>query len=230
MIPIRDINARVRFPIVNYALIGLCIVAFLFELSVADADALVRQYGMVPAELKLALERPNSPRFWEEMQAVLTSMFLHGGWFHIIGNLLYLRVFGDNVEDRFGHAMFLVFYLLSGVAGAAAQYAIDPDSTTPMIGASGAIAGVLGAYIVLFPTAKIVTLFPVFIFLTFIEVPALFFLGLWAAQQLLSGYASIALEESEQIAWFAHLGGFALGLVAGAVFRIMKALRRRRRR
>jgi membrane associated rhomboid family serine protease len=229
VIPIRDINPRVRFPIVNYGLLALCILAFLFQLSVADVDDLIRTYGMVPSELHEALTRPSGPRLWEELQAVLTSMFLHGGWFHIIGNLLYLRVFGDNIEDRFGHAVFLLFYLLSGVAGALGQYAIAPESHTPMIGASGAIAGVLGAYIVLFPTTKIVTLFPIFIFLTFIEVPAFFFLGLWAAQQLLNGYASIGREAPEQIAWFAHLGGFAFGLAAGSVHRVTKRWRRRRR-
>jgi membrane associated rhomboid family serine protease len=231
VIPIRDINARVRFPIVNYLLIAICILGFLFELSVADANELIRRFGAIPADMKVALEHPNTPRFWEEAQAVLTAMFLHGSWIHIIGNMLYLRVFGDNIEDRFGHAVFFVFYLASGVAGWAAQYAVDPDSNVPMIGASGAIAGVLGAYIVLFPTAKIVTLFPVFIFLTFIEVPAFFFLGLWAAQQLLNVYGNIVTQqEGDQIAWFAHIGGFALGLVTGALYRVIKALRRRRRR
>ncbi len=218
-----------RFPIVNYGLIGLCILAFLYQLSVKDVDALIRTYAMVPAHLHAALGHPTAAALLQQLQAVLTSMFLHGGWFHIIGNLLYLRVFGDNVEDRFGHAAFLLFYLLSGIAGAVGQYAIDPMSSTPVIGASGAIAGVLGAYIVLFPSAKVVTLFPVFIFLTFIEVPAFVFLGLWAAQQLLYGYAAIGLESADHIAWFAHLGGFSVGLGAGLIFRVSKRWRRRRR-
>ena len=229
MIPIRDINPRVRVPIVNYALLALCAVAFLYQLSIADVDGFIHAFAMVPSDLNQALEHPTGASLLAELQAVLTSMFLHGGWFHIIGNLLYLRVFGDNVEDRFGHLTFLLFYLASGLAGALGHYAMDPESTTPMIGASGAIAGVLGAYVILFPTSKIVTLFPIFIFLTFIEVPAFFFLGLWAAQQLLNVYAPVGREGSDQIAWFAHLGGFAFGLIAGIIYRVTKRWRRRRR-
>lgn len=230
LIPIRDINPRVHVPVVNFGLMGLVGLAFLFQLSVKDVDDLVRTHGLIPADLDQALETGAVPLLWAQLQAILTSMFLHGGWFHVIGNLLYLRVFGDNVEDRFGHAVFLVFYLLSGIAGALAQYAFAPDSTTPVIGASGAIAGVLGAYIVMFPTAKVVTLFPIFIFLTFIEVPAVFFLGLWAAQQLLNGYLALGSDPAGGVAWFAHLGGFGLGLLAGGVYRSLRRTRRRKRR
>jgi membrane associated rhomboid family serine protease len=230
LIPIRDINPRVRVPVVNYGLMVMCVLAFLFQLSVDDVDGLVRTHGAVPGEIDAALRSQDPMQLWRELQAILTSLFLHGSWFHIIGNLLYLRVFGDNVEDRFGHAAFLVFYLASGVAGAMAQYAFDPSSATPVIGASGAIAGVLGAYMILCPTAKIMTLFPVFIFLTFIEVPAFFFLGLWAAMQLLNGYAVLGREADPGIAWFCHLGGFALGLAAGLVHRVFRWWRRRKKR
>ncbi|NJK90182.1 MAG: rhomboid family intramembrane serine protease, partial [Myxococcales bacterium] len=156
------------------------------------------------------------------------SMFLHGGWLHVLGNLLYLRVFGDNIEDRLGVLRYLAFYLLAGIAGAAAQYFVDPQSPVPMVGASGAISGVLGMYLVLFPMARIVTLFPVFIFLTFIEVPAFLFLGLWVLQQTVYGWFSLEAAAGAQggVAWFAHLGGFAVGFFFGAVSRI----RRRRRR
>lgn len=218
---------------VNFGLMGLVALTFLFQLSVKDVDDLIRTHGFIPAELHRALDAGGLSLLWPQLQAVLTSMFLHGGWFHIIGNLLYLRVFGDNVEDRFGHAAFLVFYLLSGIAGAVAQYAAGPESTTPVIGASGAIAGVLGAYIMMFPTAKVVTLFPIFIFLTFIEVPAVFFLGLWVAQQLLNGYLALGSDGGAGgagVAWFAHLGGFSLGLVTGGLFRAVRRTRRRKRR
>ena len=186
-------------------------------------------HGFVPARLAEALAAGDRAGLALAAQAILTSMFLHGGWFHVVGNLLYLRVFGDNVEDRLGHALFLVFYLASGVAGAVGQYLFDPGSVVPMIGASGAIAGVLGAYVVMFPAARVVTLFPVFIFLTFIEVPAVVFLGIWAAQQLLNGYAPLGASGAGDVAWFAHLGGFAFGAAVGVVYQLTAGQRRRQR-
>ncbi|MCC7385408.1 MAG: rhomboid family intramembrane serine protease [Deltaproteobacteria bacterium] len=236
MIPIRDINPRVRFPLVNYALLTACIVVFFFQLALGEqVEALVETYGFVPRDLSRLLA--GDAKIEPELLAtsLFTSMFLHGGWFHVIGNLLYLRVFGDNVEDRFGHLGFLLFYVASGLAAALGQYLIDPQSTVPMIGASGAIAGVLGAYIVMFPRARILTLFPVFIFLTFIEVPAFFFLGIWALQQFLNGYLSIAVSAQTGsgvggIAWFAHIGGFVAGLIAGSLARALTPRARRRLR
>lgn len=195
---------------------------FLFQLGLrADVDPFVRSFGFTPRAVTEALDSGQFDALYLVGLTVLTSMFLHGGWFHIIGNLLYLRVFGDNVEDRFGHAVFLVFYLASGCAGAAGQYLYDPLSDVPMVGASGAIAGVLGAYIVLFPRARVLTLFPVFVVFTFIEVPAFVFLGIWALQQLLNGYlvVSATAMSGAGIAWFAHLGGFALGVVCGLIGR-----------
>ncbi|MFO0724995.1 MAG: rhomboid family intramembrane serine protease [Myxococcota bacterium] len=211
----------------TYGLIALTVLAFGYQITHADEiDPLVRAFGFVPARLTAAADRGDG-----SLPAVLltmvTSTFLHGGWFHIIGNLLYLRVFGDNVEDRIGHVGFFLFYFASAAAGATAQAIIAPTSTTPMIGASGAIAGVLGAYIVMFPRARILTLFPIFILLTFIEVPAFFFLGIWALQQFLNGFLVVTSPAGGDggIAWFAHIGGFALGVVVGGLARTVKRRR-----
>ncbi len=233
MLPIRDINPRVRVPVVNYGLLALTGAAFLFQASLGQQVAgLVEQLAFVPADLHAAWAKKDGDALLLCLQAALASMVLHAGWFHIIGNLLYLRAFGDNVEDRFGHPLYLGFYVLAGLAGTFGQYVADPQSSVPLIGASGAIAGVLGAYIVLFPAARVVTLFPIFIFLTFIEVPAFVFLGIWALQQLLNGYLTIAdgLQAEGGVAWFAHLGGFAFGVGVGAAVRITRTVRRRRRK
>lgn len=217
-------------PFVNYLILVLTGAVFLFQISLGrDVAGFVDQLAFVPARLGAALARQDLALLGASAQAVLASMVLHGGWFHVIGNLLYLRVFGDNIEDRFGHIAFLGFYIASGFAGAIAQYAANPESTTPVIGASGAIAGVLGAYVVLFPAARVVTLFPVFIFLTFIEVPAFVFLGIWGLQQLLNGYLTIVDDVGGEggVAWFAHLGGFALGVIVGGVVRVVRRRRKK---
>lgn len=196
---------------------------FLLQLTAADVDLLIRTHGFVPSAVTDALGAGDDDALALAALGVLTSMFLHGGWFHIFGNLLYLRVFGDNVEDRMGHLGFLLFYLASGFAGAAGQYVFDPQSSVPIVGASGAIAGVLGAYIVMFPKARVLTLFPVFVILTFIEVPAFVFLGIWALQQFLNGYLLVSTEAvGEGVAWFAHIGGFALGVAMGLVSRLTR--------
>ncbi len=198
--------------------------AFLLQLTSDDVDAVVSAYGFVPAKLTAALDAPSADNLGPLLLAAVTSMFLHGGWFHIAGNLLYLRVFGDNVEDRFGHVGYILFYVGSGLAGIVAQYAVDPKGTIPMIGASGAIAGVIGAYIVMFPKARVLTLFPVFVILTFIEVPAVVFIGIWALQQFLNGYwvVTSSAGAGDGVAWFAHIGGFALGIVVALAHRIRK--------
>lgn len=207
----------------NYALILGTAAVFLFQVSLGrSVDALVRAYGFTPASFAQALEDGDPALLMHEVMTIFTSLFLHGGWFHVIGNLLYLRVFGDNVEDRFGHLPYLLFYLASGAAGTLAHFLVDPGAPAPLVGASGAIAGVLGAYIVLFPAARIVTLFPIFIFLTFIEVPAVLFLGIWAVTQLLNGYMSLGGSgEGSGVAWFAHIGGFALGIVCGLLWKLL---------
>lgn len=229
MIPIRDINPRLRVPFVNYALLAACALVFAYQVLHADeADALVRQYGFVPANLDLAL-RSRDDLLPAAALTIVTSMFLHGGWIHVIGNLLYLRVFGDNIEDRLGHLGYLLFYVAAGAAGALGHWLVEPTSTIPVVGASGAIAGTLGMYIVLYPRARILTLFPVFIFLTFLEVPAFVFLGIWGVQQFLNGFLSIADSATAAggVAWFAHIGGFALGALVGLGALAHRALRRR---
>ena len=203
-------------------LIFACIGAFLFQVGLQeDVEGFIAEFGFTPAIVGAALATGEPQTVGAGLLTVLTSMFLHGGWFHVIGNLLYLRVFGDNVEDRLGHLPFLLFYIASGFAGAFGQWLIHPTSSTPMVGASGAVAGVLGAYIVLFPRARVLTLFPVFIFLTFIEVPAVVFLGIWAAQQFLNGYLVLGETVAGGVAWFAHIGGFVLGLGVGGVARAL---------
>jgi membrane associated rhomboid family serine protease len=190
-------------------LIGLNAVAFLYQLSLGDAVArFVFTYGLVPADFS-----------WVN---VLTSMFLHGGLLHFGGNMLYLWIFGDNVEDRMGHGRFVLFYLLCGTAAALAQTMFNPDSAVPMVGASGAIAGVMGAYFVLYPHSRIVTLLP-FIVIQVIEVPAIFFLGIWFLMQFASGITSIATatggDTGDGVAFWAHIAGFVAGLVGVFVFR-----------
>ncbi len=232
LIPIRDINPRLRVPLVNYALIALCVAAFLFQVGLGEeVEGLVAELGFVPARLGDALRLVDPDKQRAVALSVLTSMFLHGGWFHVIGNLLYLRVFGDNVEDRLGHLGYLLFYLGAGAAGTLGHYLADPESSVPMIGASGAIAGALGAYIVLFPRARVLTLFPIFVVFTFIEVPAFVFLGIWAVMQLANGYFSLGAGAGTDsgVAWFAHVGGFAYGAIVGVFVRATSALRRRRR-
>jgi membrane associated rhomboid family serine protease len=184
---------------------------FFYELSlgVAYLERFLFSWGLVPATFS-----------WV---AVLSSMFLHGGVMHVGSNMLFLWIFGDNVEDRMGHGRFVVFYLLCGLAAALAQTAMDPDSTVPMVGASGAVAGVMGAYFVLYPHSRIVTLVPIFFFIHIMEVPAILFLGVWFLLQFVSGVGSIAAatggEPAGGIAFWAHVAGFIAGLGGVLVFR-----------
>jgi membrane associated rhomboid family serine protease len=208
MIPLRDIVPSRTTPIVTISLIVANVLVFLYELTLGRAvDDFTLYFGLVPAAFS-----------WV---AVFTSMFLHGGLFHVAGNMLYLWIFGDNVEDRMGHGRFLVFYLLCGTAAALAQTITAPDSVVPMVGASGAIAGVMGAYFVLYPKSRIVTLVPLFFFFQIIEVPAIFFLGIWFVMQFLSGVGSIvtATAGGGGVAFWAHVAGFVAGLSGVIVFR-----------
>jgi membrane associated rhomboid family serine protease len=210
MIPLRDVIPSRTTPVVTVSLIAINAVVFLYQLSLGrHVEEFVLYFGLVPAAFS-----------WV---AVFTSMFLHGGFLHFGGNMLYLWIFGDNVEDRMGRGRFVVFYLLCGVAAALAQTIINPDSVVPVVGASGAIAGVMGAYFVLYPRSRILTLLPFFIFSQLIEVPAIFFLGIWFVMQLMSGVGSIATatggEPSGGIAFWAHIAGFAAGVSAVMVFR-----------
>ena len=210
MIPLRDIIPSRTTPYVTISIIVANVLVFFFELSLGPAvNDFAMHFGLVPAAFS-----------WV---AVFTSMFLHGGLLHVGGNMLYLWIFGDNVEDRMGHGRFLVFYLLCGIAAALGQTITAPDSLVPMVGASGAIAGVMGAYFVLYPKSRIVTLVPLFFFFQIIEVPAIFFLGIWFVMQFLSGVGSIvgatAGEAGGGVAFWAHVAGFAAGISGVFVFR-----------
>jgi len=214
MIPLRDVIPSRTVPIVTITFIVLNAVAFLFEVSLPERDleSFLRLYGVVPAQLSGL--------------TVLTSMFLHGGWLHFLGNMLYLWIFGDNVEDRLGHSRFAFFYLACGAAAALAHVFMNPASQVPTIGASGAIAGVMGAYFVLYPHSRVLALVPLFIIWEIIEVPAILFLGIWFLMQFFSGIGSIASEagvESGGIAFWAHIAGFIAGVVA--VFALRKPSR-----
>lgn len=213
MIPIRDDQPRFSTPFLTYFLIGLNLLIFLFEaaLDLPSLRALINQFGLVPARVTLltgfGVHNPVAA-----LLPFFTSMFLHGSWLHVIGNMWFLWIFGDNVEDYLGHFNYLVFYLLSGIAAALAQVALTPHSGVPTIGASGAIAGVLGAYFVLYPRARVLTWF----FIFFLHVPAWVMLGYWFVVQFLSGAAtslSYAGNSGSGIAFWAHVGGFIAGVV-----------------
>jgi len=210
MIPLRDLIPSRTRPFVTIGLIILNTLVFLYQLSLGPlVNTLVMVFGLVPADFS-----------WT---TVFTSMFLHGGFLHLAGNMLYLWVFGDNVEDRVGHGRFLVFYLLCGVVAALAQSAVAPHSRIPMVGASGAIAGVLGAYLVLYPRSRVLTLLPIFIFWQVVEIPAVYLLGMWFLLQFLSGVGSIATTavsgDAGGVAFWAHVAGFVAGVAGISVFR-----------
>ncbi len=228
MIPLRDRNPTRRTPVVTIGLIVACFVAFAIELSVTAGggdEALGRffeQWGAVPAAITRDLE--HGDYFSHATLGMFTSMFLHAGWLHILGNMLFLWIFGNNVEDRLGRIPFLIFYLVGGIAAALAQVVIDPHSTVPLVGASGAIAAALGAYIVLFPGARILSLVFLGFFYQLLEVPAVIILGFWFVLQLVSGFAALGPETAQGgVAFFAHIGGFALGVVVGLLLRVVGA-------
>ncbi len=202
MIPLRDTERSTSPPIVTMLIVAVNAAVFFFELSLDpwSRNHLIATYGLVPAQFHYS--------------ALLTSMFLHGGWLHIIGNMWFLWIFGDNIEDVLGHVQYLVFYLLCGFAAAATQMALSPDSWVPTIGASGAIAGVMGAYLVKFPRSRIVALVFIFVLFTTVELPAAWFLLYWFVLQLFNGAGSLANTRAGQgVAWFAHVGGFLAGIV-----------------
>ena len=209
MIPLSDENRTRRTPVVSYALLGAIVLAFLWQLQAGNAA--VYAFGLIPARLVHGALLPPQLEWAPAWATVFTSMFLHGGWMHLGGNLLYLWIFGDNVEDALGRGRFVAFYLLCGVAAALVQTVSETTSIVPMIGASGAISGVLGAYLRLFPHAQVRVLVPLFIVFYTIRVPAWVVLGLWFLFQL----ASSAMIQPGQggVAFFAHIGGFLSGLI-----------------
>ena len=203
MFPLKDDIPSTRVPVVNFLFIGANVLVFLFELSLGPRlQSFIMVYGLVPAHFAFA--------------NLFTSMFLHGGWAHLFGNMLYLWIFGDNVEDRLGHVGYFFFYLICGVAAGYAHVLANAGSAVPTVGASGAIAGVLGAYLVLYPQARVLTVLPIFP-ITTTYIPASFFLGIWFVLQLFSGALQFGIAQTGGVAFLAHVGGF----IAGAIFGLL---------
>ncbi len=211
MIPLKDINPSRSFPIVNLAIILICSVIWLYEVSLEEYEFndFIYNFGLVPVEV------------FSKPYQLFTHMFLHGSWLHIIGNMWFLWVFGDNVEDRLGKFKYILFYVLCGLGAAVIQSLVSfltGAVHVPMVGASGAISGVLGAYLYLFPHARILALVPVFFFLTFMELPAVFFIGMWVFIQIINGLITLPFASMGGVAWFAHIGGFFVGYKLVRVF------------
>jgi membrane associated rhomboid family serine protease len=221
MFPIQDLNPTRRTPILTYGLIVLNVIIFIWEMSLSEGQLqqAFMELAVVPANLM------SQPFSVESLLDVIRSMFLHGGYEHIFGNMLYLWLFGDNLEDRLGKVLFLVLYFLSGFAAVAAQVLIDPSSTVPMVGASGAIAGVLGGYLVMFPGVKVRGIIPLGRISQIAEWPAVIVLGLWFVLQLFNGVLSLGVETAGGggVAFFAHIGGFIVGAVLTWLFVQMTA-------
>lgn len=208
MIPLRDTIPSSRFPLITISIICINVVVFVVELLLGERglETLFYNWGIVPL-------RFTHPRLEPNYLTLLSSMFLHGGWMHIIGNMWSLWIFGDNVEERMGRGGFLGFYFLSGLAAGVVHIVTNPASRVPTVGASGAIAGVMGAYLLLYPRAMVVTLVPIVFFCQIIELPAVFFLGLWFLSNLFSGLGTlVAQADAAGVAWWAHIGGFVVGL------------------
>jgi membrane associated rhomboid family serine protease len=208
MFPLKDTIRSSTFPIVNVIIIVLNILIFLYEFALGrHMEEFIRQFGLTPVRFYWGLQY----NLREAIVPIFTSMFLHGGWIHVLGNMWFLYIFGDNVEDRVGHVSYIFFYLLCGVGAALSQTLLFPNSRIPMVGASGAIAGILGAYFMLYPSARILTLVPIFIFIQLMEVPAVIFLLFWFLFQFIQG--SMMPQATGGVAWWAHIGGFLVGLV-----------------
>ena len=215
MLPIGDENHEITiFPFVTYGLIAINVLVFIYELMLGgELNAFLLEWGTVPAEVM----RGN------DLHSLLSSMFLHAGWGHIFGNMLFLKVFGDNVEDRIGHGWFLLFYLLTGLVASGAHIMLNQDSTIPSVGASGAISGVLGAYIIMFTRNRV----KVWIFFTVIAVPAWLMIGFWAAEQFVATVGTVARTEQTTggVAYAAHAGGFVAGVVLGLIAKVITGKR-----
>jgi len=218
VIPLRDHNPTIRTPVVTWTLIAINVLVFLGEIGAGEAGARtwILRWGLIPAVVSSPeiLVARSAGGAMGSLVTPLTSMFLHGGWLHLIGNMWFLHIFGDNVEDNLGRVRYLVFYLGCGLLAAATQVLVDPSSTTPMVGASGAISGVLAAYVLMHPHARVLTVIPIFIFLQFVEIPAFLFIFLWFGLQVLSGMVGLVGQggTGAGVAWFAHIGGFIAGL------------------
>jgi len=221
MIPIKDTIPRIGSPFVTWALIAVNGIIFIFEISIPK-DVLSQMFyvfGLVPARYSLPNWAYIHGLSFDDYLSFLTNMFLHGGWLHILGNMWFLYLFGSRVEDHMGHIRFLIFYLLSGIAANVIFFLVGIHSKVPEFGASGAIAGVMGAYIAMFPKARIVTLIFVLFFPFFVDLSAFFYIGFWFILQLFSGTLSFASQKTGGVAWWAHIGGFIAGIVLLPFFR-----------
>jgi membrane associated rhomboid family serine protease len=218
MIPLRDRNPSGTFPIVTVSIIILNVLIFLFELSLGRRlDSFLFQFGIVPIKVYYSTDIPGSTIF-NTYLPFLSFMFLHGGFIHLIGNMWYLWIFGDNIEDRLGRFKFIIFYLVCGIGSAFIHVYFNSQSGIPCVGASGAIAGVLGAYMVTFPRARVLVLVPLFLFWEMLELPAIIILGFWFLIQFFSGTAAISSSHGGGVAWWAHIGGFVIGIVLIKIF------------
>ncbi len=227
MIPLKDTISSRTYPYVNITLILLNFGLFFYELSLGrELGRFIYTYGLIPRRFFLYAYQESG--LGARYLPFLTSLFLHAGWVHLLGNMLFLWIFGDNVEDRMGHFKYLIFYLLCGFCAGLVHLYLNPNSPVPAVGASGAISGVMGAYFILFPHSRIITLVPMFFFLTFVEIPVFFFIGIWFLFQLFSGTVSLMFRTAIRggVAWWAHIGGFLAGMILVFVF----ARRRPRRR
>jgi len=205
MFPLRDSHPAYKFPLISALIIAVNVVVFIAEITAFDPEAFINSYALIPAKVDFGNFLTLTP--------FITSQFLHAGFVHIIGNMWFLRIFGDNVEEKFGHSPYLFIYLFSGVIGGLAQYTFSPGSEIPMLGASGAVAGVLGAYLVFFPRHRIKTLVPLGFFVRIMDLPASLILIYWFVIQLFSGVGSLAVAQLGGVAFWAHVGGFATGWI-----------------
>lgn len=214
MIPLKDDNPTYSKPVITYSILGICVLVFILQISSASYQSgkLFYSYGLIPAVLTGHKQLPAEIAMIAPELTLITSMFMHGGFMHLIGNMLYLWIFADNIEDELGPVKFICFYLLSGIAAALTQVFLNTQSTIPMIGASGAIGGVLGAYIVNHPKAKVIVLIPLGFFSQIVKIPALYVLGFWFILQFIN--SSLSSSEGGGVAYGAHIGGFVFGVVA----------------
>ena len=218
MIPLKDDNPTQTYPYVTISIIVINIVVFFFEISLgSDISLFLNRYGAKPL---FVLNMTSPFGYPSPFITIFTSMFLHGGILHVGGNMLYLWIFGNNIEDSMGHVRFIIFYLVSGIVAVYAFSLLNPNSIVPMVGASGAVSGVLGAYLILFPRAKVLTLVPLGFYMQVIKVPAIFVLGMWIIVQIING--SVIRGGGGGVAWFAHIGGFAAGMALISMFKKRK--------
>lgn len=222
MIPINDENPTYSTPIVVYALIAINVVVFWHEMSLGSGlDGFFQLYAVIPRELSASFSGTPLNQPVPELATLITSQFLHGGLMHIGGNMLFLWTFGDNIEHDLGHIKFLLFYLVCGVLAGLTHWFFGMQSGVPTVGASGAIAGVMGAYLIKYPRAKIVTLLPLLFIWTTVRIPAIFFLGFWFIQQAISSVASLGMPEAAGVAYWAHAGGFVFGAILAPILGLM---------